>query len=712
MKRLFLIFLLFAAVTQIGRPDSNAAGVEGDEILKAAIDAYIYAYPLVLMDVARLYVEKKAGAEDNVFFGGRAFAGLGSASLQGSNVLVFGAWLDLSKGPMILHLPGFSGRSYSAQLIDGWTNVIADLSVDAALKEKRGFVVVGPSWHGDLPSGLTVVHSPADKALVLVRQPAGDAAEDVVAAFALQDRLSLTPLGSYGKAGDASVVQAHPVLTPMVPPSEQVADMDGKTFFTYFTRLLASNPPAASDAAIIANLASPGIVPGRAFNFDGLDPFVQDAISRSVEPAQMRIRSSLSQADPDPGAYLSRARKAVNLAADMPAVCRTVAGPHPADSIAETAGRFNGLEPEGNISVENGILFKAEGRRRPEIGFDIREDIERGQRFLRDKVAGCSQRVEENRIVFRDRRGKRRERFVCKRIVKPNFLLAVEDLKERKLKEVLITPRGCVTRGFHVTRIRDNGVASRFEVAYPEGMAILALRTTVHSGAHGFKEVVYTPYSPEIDTAQVRKAGLDYLTEQIKQARNDLAAKKVRLAGILEAGDIAPMEVSLVLSIIEHIDPNRFEQYRGNEIALVHEVLTVIGANTTEAYSYSKSRAGARGLFQFVPATYGMLLEKYRAARLKKDFISGCRDHVNAAKASLLLFDSDLASLPRKLWSILKDGRSVGMYLAAAYNCGPKRVEKSALACKDRWTCHLPEETKVYLEKFDAVWNLRNGLDK
>ena len=50
-----------------------------------------------------------------------------------------------------------------------------------------------------------------------------------------------------------------------------------------------------------------------------------------------------------------------------------------------------------------------------------------------------------------------------------------------------------------MTRTRDNGVVSRFGVTYPKHMAILALRTTVRSG-NGLKEVIYTPYSPEIDT--------------------------------------------------------------------------------------------------------------------------------------------------------------------------------------------------------------------
>ena len=44
---------------------------------------------------------------------------------------------------------------------------------------------------------------------------------------------------------------------------------------------------------------------------------------------------------------------------------------------------------------------------------------------------------------------------------------------------------------------------------------------------------------------------------------------------------------------------------------LIHEVLTVIGANTVNAYAYSRSPAGAMGLFQIIPPTYKRLRNKY-----------------------------------------------------------------------------------------------------
>lgn len=374
------------------------------------------------------------------------------------------------------------------------------------------------------------------------------------------------------------------------------------------------------------------------------------------------------------------------------------------------------LQPEEGVSSGEGSPPPAGDRAGRQAGFDIRDDIRRGQEFLKDKSAGCSVTISKKAVTVRDRKGRKRERVLAERIVKPNFLLAVEDLTRRRIHAVRITEKGCVTEGFEVVKVRNNGVGSRFEVTHPENMVVLALRTRVRTGENSHKEVVYTPYSPDIDTWPVRQAGLAYLTRQIELARKDLQAKNVRLSAFedLLADGMPTEEVSLVLSIIEHIDPVRFKRCQeGQEAALVREVLTIIGANTTRAYAYSKSPAGARGLFQFIPQTYKRLQERYPEAGLMEGFVPGCNDHVNAAKASLLLFDSDLSDLPRGWLSRARRNiRSIGAYLAAAYNCGAKRVGESARACGDEWTCRLPEETKIYLKKFDVVWDLRKTLDK
>jgi hypothetical protein len=367
MKRLFIVLLVFAVVAHAG-----SVWAEDDEALKTGIDAYLYAYPLVVMDVTRLYVEKTTGARDNMFLQGCAFAHAGPTPDAG--VFASTAWLDLSQEPVVLHMPA----GLSVQLMDAWANVFSAPSG----REARDFVIVGPSWYGDLPSAMTVIASPTDMALIIV--PSRDAVENSALS---QNRITLTPLSSYGKPDGAAVVQGPPVLMPMKPPSEQMADMDAKTFFTYFVRLLASNPPATTDADIITDIASLGIVPGPDFDFDALDPAVKDLLSRSVGPARAGIQSSVPQVtDEDFTTYLTRARRALTiLAATMPAdrLCRSPEAPSQSAEAPD--------EPEDTISLENGILFTTEGRKGSEPGFDIREDIARGQEFLKDKIAGCSQ---------------------------------------------------------------------------------------------------------------------------------------------------------------------------------------------------------------------------------------------------------------------------------------------------------------------------------
>jgi hypothetical protein len=368
---------------------------------------------------------------------------------------------------------------------------------------------------------------------------------------------------------------------------------------------------------------------------------------------------------------------------------------------------------ESLSSLEDEIRFEPKGRIIRDIP-GILEHIRRGQEFLIDKNAGGSQ-VLQRRLSLVGKKGKKKVKVITLKVTKPNFLLAVEDVNDHRMWPVLITDKGCVTNGFEVTKHRDNGVGSRFEVKYPENMAILALRTTVRAGPNRFEEVVYTPYSPEIDTYEVRQAGLNYLVRQIEQAYADLKARKIQLNGFARLSpDAVPTDIALALSIIEHIDPGRFQNCdKGKEINLVREVLAIVGANSVDAYAYSKSTAGARGLFQLVPDTYKRLVRRYPQAGLKKDFVEGCTDHVNAAKASLLLFDADLNSLSKdRLRAIRSDAREVGRYLAAAYNCGAHRVGKSAKKCRNEWTCQLPEETKLYLKKFDVVWDMGRELDR
>ncbi|KKQ14430.1 MAG: hypothetical protein US30_C0004G0067 [Candidatus Moranbacteria bacterium GW2011_GWF2_36_839] len=358
------------------------------------------------------------------------------------------------------------------------------------------------------------------------------------------------------------------------------------------------------------------------------------------------------------------------------------------------------------------------------VDFDILADIDKARLLLEGNEAGFTLGRKElykfkdckvqKKVPIKKRKGKFKIVTVkgkCKQtwtvpyLKDYNVLLAVENVNERIIKLIRIPAKGKgLVKGFGIDRGNPNGVNTEFEVTHPEGFIVLGLRRVVQFDGK-YKEVVYTPYTKELDIPAIRQRGLEYLQDKILAAKNELASLGVRSHAFSgeNVSEVVPTEVSLCLSIIEHIDPARFLRGESSE-SLTNEVLTIVGANGNLAYRYSISKSKARGLFQFIPKTYRNLKGIYQEARLTPDFIEGMENHFNGAKASLLLFDSDLAYLSPKYREKLRNSpEDMGKYLAAAYNCGSPRAAKSINSGGA-----LPEETRVYLLKFGEIWNLLN----
>ena len=175
------------------------------------------------------------------------------------------------------------------QMLDAWTNVFASPGTRATGNSEGHFAITGPSWRGKLPEGLKAIHSPTRFAL-LVGRTQTNGKDDYRTVNAIQDRYSLTPLESWGKA------YTPPKSTPFdaaidakTAPVEQVAKMDAGMFFSRLAALMKDNPPAVADSAVISRLAAIDIVPGRPFHFESFDPPIADAIRNGFEAARQKI---------------------------------------------------------------------------------------------------------------------------------------------------------------------------------------------------------------------------------------------------------------------------------------------------------------------------------------------------------------------------------------------------------------------------------------
>lgn len=79
-------------------------------------------------------------------------------------------WLDLSKGPLVLHVPETNGRYYSVQFTDPSKNTnFAYVGKRTTGTDAGGYLIVGPGWKGAVPRGMAQISSPNDSVLVIGR---------------------------------------------------------------------------------------------------------------------------------------------------------------------------------------------------------------------------------------------------------------------------------------------------------------------------------------------------------------------------------------------------------------------------------------------------------------------------------------------------------------------------------------------------------------
>ena len=102
--------------------------------------------------------------------------------------------VDLRKGPQILHVPDMAGRYYSVQFTDPSNNTnFAYVGKRTTGTQAGDYLIMGPGWNGQVPSGMMQISSPNNSVLVLGRVIVEDDS-DLPTAYGLAKQIKLTPL--------------------------------------------------------------------------------------------------------------------------------------------------------------------------------------------------------------------------------------------------------------------------------------------------------------------------------------------------------------------------------------------------------------------------------------------------------------------------------------------------------------------------------------
>ncbi|MGY6273287.1 DUF1254 domain-containing protein [Achromobacter denitrificans] len=276
--------LALLAAGSLGAPARAADGLvadlpEGGEQFALATEAYIYAYPLVTMEMTRRVITNVAQPKGTRAPMGQLIklreypdAKFRDVTAPNADTLYTTAFFDVGDEPWVVGLPDLHGRYALFPMLDGWTTVFDVPGKRTTGTGPQTFLVTGPGWEGSVPQGMAHYKSPTSIVWLLGRIYCSGTAEDYAEVHKLQDEVKLRPLSAWGKDWNAPEGKVDPAIDMKASVREQVNNMDAVEYFTLFAELLKRNPPKAADAPMVAKLAAIGIVPGQDFDKDKLDP--------------------------------------------------------------------------------------------------------------------------------------------------------------------------------------------------------------------------------------------------------------------------------------------------------------------------------------------------------------------------------------------------------------------------------------------------------
>lgn len=261
-------------------------GIEIERFLdNLALDAYVYGFPLVLMDIT-----KRTGlgsvTQMNRFYNQRMLSTPGFTQVVRPNVdtLYSSAWLDLSKGPLLLHVPNTNDRYYVLPLLDAWSNVFASIGARTTGTKEGLFAIVGPGWKGRFPRNISKIYAPTN-AVWIVGRTQTNSPEDYPLVHVIQDNYTLIRVNQPYNITKRNSFLPHPTINSQQSPKDLVTSIDAATFFNLMMKAMYQNPPypAIQSSEMNLKLRSLHLIPSQNFNFNLLPPSIQRSLAKAVQ---------------------------------------------------------------------------------------------------------------------------------------------------------------------------------------------------------------------------------------------------------------------------------------------------------------------------------------------------------------------------------------------------------------------------------------------
>lgn len=287
------ILLGLLVAPPMARAQSAPPAITEAEAQAIGVNAYVYLYPLVTMDVTRRQaVNIEPGkvfgrGPMNMFVNVPEFppASFRDVVRPNFDTLYSIAWLDMTKDAAVISAPDTAGRFYLLPMLDMWSNVFASPGWRTTGTQAGNFLVTPPGWSGTAPEGMTRIQAPTPHVWIIGRTKT-DGPPDYPAVRAIQAGYKVTLLADWGKASRPPEVKIDPAVDMKTAPKKQVDDMPAGKYFAYAAELLKMHPPHDTDQPIVAQMKRIGIEPGKSFDLDKAPAAVKKALESAPETAQ------------------------------------------------------------------------------------------------------------------------------------------------------------------------------------------------------------------------------------------------------------------------------------------------------------------------------------------------------------------------------------------------------------------------------------------
>jgi hypothetical protein len=212
---LTLGLLVATALTPAVMAQGGPPAITEQEAHAIGVDAYLYFYPLLSMDITRKQStniepgKELAKGPMNMFVNVPAFppADLKVVVRVNFDTLYSIAWLDLTKEPQVVSAPDTGGRYYLLPMLDMWTDVFASPGWRTTGTQAGNFLITPPGWNGTVLAGMTRITAPTPYVWVIGRTKT-DGPPDYDAVHKIQAGYKVTMLSDWGKTSPPGVAAA------------------------------------------------------------------------------------------------------------------------------------------------------------------------------------------------------------------------------------------------------------------------------------------------------------------------------------------------------------------------------------------------------------------------------------------------------------------------------------------------------------------------